>query len=65
MEFPIGMLVGLMTGFLISTLIWGLAIVPVSTNEQFRQDCVKMAHGKVDKSAENICVKDGKILFHQ
>lgn len=32
---------------------------------QFKKDCVSMAHGTVDKSAKNICVKDGKILFHQ
>jgi hypothetical protein len=33
--------------------------------DQFSKDCKAMAHGAVDKSADSICAKNGKILFHQ
>lgn len=60
---------GTLLGFALSALIFGVLITQVvqgdSYDEQFKKDCTKMAHGTVDKSAANICVKNGKILFHQ
>jgi hypothetical protein len=65
MEFPIGMFVGMIVGIFVSAILWGFVAIPVQTDSQFKKDCVAMAHGSVDKSAKNICAKNGKILFHK
>lgn len=62
---PLAAFVGTMIDFMIGTLIWGLLVVDLKTDAQFKKDCVAMAHGTVDKSAGNICVRNGKILFHK
>lgn len=65
MDVVVGLLVGFVVSFMISSFLWGFAIMPGKTDDQFKKDCVAMAHGTVDKSANNICVKNGKILFHK
>ena len=65
MDVLAGMFVGFMVSFMASALIWGFAIMPTKVDAQFKKDCVAMAHGTVDKSANNICVKNGQILFHK
>jgi len=56
-------------GFLVGAMIMlacaFLLIIPAAHDDQFNKDCVRMAHGTVDKSAHGICVKNGKILFHK
>lgn len=64
MEFPAGMFLGLVVGVAISSLMWAIGL-STETDQQFEKDCKSMAHGTIDKSAYNICVKDGKILFHK
>ena len=56
---------GMIIGVMISALIWGFVALPYKTDAQFEKDCKSMAHGTVDKSAHNLCVKNGKILFHK
>lgn len=62
---PLAAFAGMLIGVMISAILWGLVAIPYKEAGQFKKDCVSMAHGTVDKSADNICVKDGKILFHQ
>jgi hypothetical protein len=66
---PLAAFMGMILGILISAILWGLVAIPLKvdakTDNQFKKDCQSMAHGSVDKSASNICVKDGKILFHK
>ena len=65
MDVPVAILFGLCMGVVSSMALAVLVLNPMSRNEQFKKDCVAMAHGHVDKSAKTICVKDGKILFHE
>jgi len=62
---PLAAFLGMMLGIMISALLWGFVALPYKVDNQFKKDCQSMAHGTVDKSASNICVKDGKILFHK
>lgn len=62
---PLAAFAGLMIGIMISAIIWGQVALPYKIDEQFKKDCVAMAHGTIDKSAGNICVRNGKILFHE
>jgi hypothetical protein len=56
---------GAAIGMLIITVIYGFVLIPITLDNQFHYDCVHMAHGSVDKSASNICEKNGKILFRE
>ena len=62
---PLAAFMGMLIGIMISTLIWAFVGLPYKVDQQFERDCKSMAHGQVDKSAGNICVKNGKILFHE
>lgn len=56
---------GLIVGVIVMEMVSFMAVMPLAHHEQFKKDCVKMAHGHVDKSSKTICVKNGKILFHE
>lgn len=57
--------VGVVIGIMISAIIWGFVALPYKTDLQFEKDCKSMVHGTVSKDAHNLCVKNGKILFHK
>lgn len=57
--------VGVIIGAMLSAIIWEFVAIPYKTDSQFKKDCVAMAHGTIDKNASNICVRNGKILFHK
>lgn len=60
---------GIFAGFVVGTIVFGIGLTQLvksdTKDEQFKKDCESMAHGTIDKSASTICVKNGKILFHQ
>ena len=63
MEFPAGMLVGFVVGFLVMAMLTLFGIQPMDRAEQFKQDCQSMAHGTVLKGSPHVCRKGNTILF--
>ena len=61
LAFFLGACLGVVLICFVSVFFW----TPMSHDYQFEKDCKTMAHGSVDKSAKTVCVKDGKILFHE
>jgi hypothetical protein len=62
MEFPAGMLVGIVISAFLA-VIAGIPIMQQGHANQFRQDCISMAHGTVLKDSPHICRKGNTILF--